>query len=341
MRDFAYYMKHSLTLRNILFAARPVLVDPVDLYRPPGPPIHIVALCAALCFADAVSAKAEDAFSRINALRSTLASLSYELKGNIVYDSGDKVDFLTKFWATGDKWRAERYNLKEGKLVPVYFQSFDGKRYNLLDFKTKQLTVTSKIMPKSPVYATSLYDNLPLQLFGFLGFDEAILPGEIKASPLNQILSQEHWNRFLDRAVPRSGEEGSDGTIYSVDNAAFYEPQNDTYTEVTFRDESDLFPAEIQKVLKDKSEPTIRIRAIQSEGESASGLGIPSSIRAEYFKWRKLGKVMTIDVDVSNVKVNPQLDDNQFLIDRNLASKIVDIDERTTLPSTHEQPGSE
>ena len=273
----------------------------------------------------------------VEGVSSRLKSIKYELEWTYFEPSGQKASFAFRFWSQGEKWRAERDDYKDGKASATYVQSFDGQNYQFLNYSTGQLQFTSKIYPKSPAFPSSFYDNAPLQLLGFLNYvDRTVLPSNLKAIPIKEGLDPARWAEFFkvaNKVTDTAGEAGTGASQFRLENA---QPDKEfsTFSVITFGQNSKIFPSSVKKFFNNTGPRSMEVDVSEYKDSGLPGLSIPSKMLFKWYTPRKGNDlVYSAEVSLKALEVNPDIPDEKFTVDLNLASEVWDMDNRVTLPT--------
>jgi hypothetical protein len=299
----------------------------------------IVIILSTLVYAKSSDGAIEEALQHQVKAVAQITSLSYEINGqqSDVTSNSQKWEptFIFRYWWQGQRWRAERVDIVNGKENPVYVEAFNGKQYQLLDFNTGQLKLASKTIPLGAAPRHSCYDNAPLALLDFLEFEDPVmLPSYLRAAPLEDVLSWEKWSSFFTSATVEAVTSGSsESQIYRIVNAHLGGDLFSNFSKVTFDPATSLFPAVIER-FHGKGENAARVfsmRVTDIQKTPLDGFEMPKNITIDFYSNLKAHELLYERKDqISNIKVDAKVPDAFFNVDVNLASDVWDMDNRVT-----------
>jgi hypothetical protein len=281
----------------------------------------------------------EEALQRRVEAAAKVTSLSYEINAQQADLTNDpkkwNPNFIFRYWWQAQQWRAERFEIINGKENPAYVEAFNGKQYQLLDFNTGQLKLASSAIPLPAAPRHSYYDNAPLALLQFLEFENRLsLPSFLEAAPLGDVLSWKNWTSFFTSATVETSAAGSPNLrLYRIVNAHLGGERFSNYSKVEFDPAVSLFPKAIARIegVGQDGGTVNSMRVSDTQQTQLTGFEMPKDIIIDYYSNLKTHELLyERKVQISNIKVNAKIPDSIFNVDLNLASEIWDMDNRVS-----------
>jgi hypothetical protein len=251
-----------------------------------------------------------------------------------------KLEYKFKYWWQQSNWRAEKISVVDGIENPIYTEAFNGKNYQLLDYRTGKLTIATSAISVAVAPRHSEYDNELLGLFDFLQYkDKTNLPSYLEAAPLEEVLSSSTWKSFFGVAKIQDPAAinfaSAQGVSYLMSKAHLGDSRYDNEDVIEFDKSSSLFPRVVERLQKNQAGtvgPACSIEVENLQPTQIAGISFPRKLVYKLYtnlQTRRLAYTRTIEV--KGFRLNPMLDPSIFNVDLTLASVIWDVDNRVTL----------